>query len=109
MNTPETLAALAEFRDERGWNEFHTLIALSRALSIESSEIEKVFLWKKDDTELSDEDRKNLKFELADVLTYAYNMCNQMNLDPNDIVMEKLAINKERHWKFEEDRNDRNH
>lgn len=47
MNYEAVLAKLIEFRDRKQWQEYHTLISLSRALSIESSEVEKVFLWKR--------------------------------------------------------------
>lgn len=72
------------------------------ALGIEASEVEKIFLWKKSDNDLSEEDKNALKFKLADVLTYAFYMCEKLNVDPNQIVEEKLAKNKQRHWKFEE-------
>lgn len=104
MDTAQVLSELCKFKKERRWNKFHTLINLSRALNIESSEVEKIFLWKKNDDELSDNDLNNLKLELADVLTYAYYMCNKLNLDPNKIIMEKLALNKTRHWDFEDEK-----
>ncbi|TLQ51915.1 nucleotide pyrophosphohydrolase [Lacticaseibacillus casei] len=102
MTTQEVINDLVKFRNDRGWQEFHTLIGLSRALGIEASEVEKIFLWKKSDNDLSEEDKNALKFKLADVLTYAFYMCEKLNVDPNQIVEEKLAKNKQRHWKFEE-------
>lgn len=72
MNYETVLAKLIEFRDRKQWQEYHTLISLSRALSIESSEVEKVFLWKRNDEDLDSSDIVNLKMEVADVLTYAY-------------------------------------
>ena len=101
MTTQEVINDLVKFRDDRGWQEFHTLIGLSRALGIAASEVEKVFLWKKSDDDLSVEDKSALKLEIADVLTYAFYMCEKLNVDPNQIVEEKLAKNKQRHWKFE--------
>ncbi|WP_407894297.1 nucleotide pyrophosphohydrolase [Lacticaseibacillus sp. N501-2] len=102
METQKVIDDLVAFRNERGWQDFHNLESLSRALGIEASEVEKVFLWKNNDSELSDKDRDDLKFELADVLTYAYYMCEKLGVDPNEVVEEKLAKNKARHWKFEE-------
>ena len=100
MDYTEVISELEKFRDNRDWFKYHTLVNLSRALSIEASEVEKVFLWKDADQQLSDEDLDELKFELADVLTYTYYMCNKLDLDPNQIVLEKLAINENREWKF---------
>lgn len=107
MASDEVMQKLINFREQRNWNEFHSLINLSRALNVESSEVEKIFQWKNSDSELSMKDKENLKFEIADVLTYAYYMCNQLGLDPNEIILEKLKINKNHHWNFEEDKNDK--
>jgi len=102
METRQVLADLIQFRNDRGWEKYHTLESLSRALGIEASEVEKVFLWQHDDSSLTDAKREELKFELADVLTYTYYMCEKLGVDPNTIVEEKLAKNKSRHWQFEE-------
>lgn len=103
METKDVIADLINFRNERQWQEYHTLESLSRALGIEASEVEKIFLWKNSDDQLSEKDLNDLKFELADVLTYVYFMCEKMDLDPNKIVEEKLAINQNRHWKFDKE------
>lgn len=105
MEINEVIQELKIFREARNWNKYHSLINLARALNIESSEVEKVFQWKNSDNELSILDKKNLKFEIADVLIYAYYMCDQLELDPNKIVLEKLEINKNRHWNFEKGKN----
>lgn len=102
METKDVIKDLVHFRNERGWQEFHTLESLSRALGIEASEVEKIFLWKNNDAQLSDKEREALILEVADVLTYAYYMCEELGVDPNAIVEKKLAINQKRHWNFEE-------
>lgn len=104
VNYEEVSAALIKFRDERHWQNYHTLPALARALSIEAAEVNEHFLWK--DSKSNDqilenkEDLQSLKMELADTLTYAYYMCDKLGVNPNDIVYEKLQTNKNRHWKF---------
>lgn len=37
---------LIQFRDERGWQQFHNSKDLALAISIESSELLELFLWK---------------------------------------------------------------
>ena len=101
MEYKDIIQELIEFRNNRGWNEYHALISLSRALGIEASEVEKIFLWKKDDSSLSSTDKENLKLELADVLIYCYYMCEKLQVEPNDIIQEKININKGRNWKFD--------
>lgn len=102
MNSDHVMDEIVQFRDERGWNKFHTLINLARALNIESSEVEKIFQWKSSDADLTDTDREDLKMEVADVLIYAYYMCAQLGVKPEDIIEAKMAKNQKRHWKFEE-------
>ena len=50
MDDKASIASLKEevgkFRDERDWLKFHSPKDLSIALSIESSELEELFLWK---------------------------------------------------------------
>lgn len=105
MNYEEIKNELIEFRNERKWQKYHTLPALARALSIEVAEVNEHFLWQDDKQseafEKDPEELQSLKMELADTLTYAYYMCEQLGVDPNDIVHEKLQQNKQRHWKFE--------
>ena len=101
MEYKDIIQELIEFRNDRGWNQYHTLISLSRALGIEASEVEKIFLWKKDDNAMSSKEKYNLKLELADVLIYCYYMCEKLQVEPNDIIQEKININKGRSWNFD--------
>ncbi len=70
---------LIEFRNQKHWQKYHTLPALARALSIETAEVNQLFLWQDSETVnavLDDsEQSQKLKMELADTLTYAYYMC----------------------------------
>lgn len=99
MEYSQIIQELIKFRDNRNWKKYHSLNSLSRALGIEASEVEKIFLWKNDD-QLSDEKKQELKMELADVLIYTYYMCQKLDVNPNDIVQEKIDINKHRTWNF---------
>ncbi|UQS84588.1 nucleotide pyrophosphohydrolase [Apilactobacillus apisilvae] len=101
MAYKDIINELHNFDQNRGWDKYHSLISLSRALGIESSEVEKIFLWKNNDKDLSEENIYQLKMELADVLIYTYYMCNKLNVNPNDIVEQKININKNRHWKLD--------
>lgn len=100
MEYNDVIKELIDFRNSRNWEEFHSLISLSRAMGIEASEVEKVFLWKNDDNQLSEKDREDLKLEIADVLIYCYYMCEKLNVNPNDIIQEKIDINTGRKWDF---------
>ena len=84
---------ITKFRDERDWKQFHNSKDLSLALSIEASELNELFLWKK--AEDVDEDR--LKEELADVLIYAFLLAKNHNLNIEEILLSKLAVNSKKY------------
>jgi len=80
---------IIKFRDERDWKQFHNSKDLSLALSIEASELNELFLWKK--AEDVNEDR--LKEELADILIYALLISKQHDLNIEEIIKLKLEKN----------------
>lgn len=75
---------LREFVAEREWAQFHTPENLAKSVSIEAAELLECFQW-------GEADLDSAKDELADVLTYCMLLADRMGLDPDTIVMEKLA------------------
>ena len=65
----EVVEALIRFRDERDWAQFHDSKNLALALLLEASELNELFLWKKE-SQAEEVNPERLKEELADVLTY---------------------------------------
>lgn len=84
---------LVKFRDERDWAQFHNAKDLALALSIEASELNEIFLWKKAD----EANPEKVKEELADVIGYALLLAEKYNLDINKIVLEKIKNNGEKY------------
>lgn len=80
---------LVEFRNERDWEQFHNPKDLALALSIEASELNELFLWKRPE----EADLERIKEELADVFAYAFLLANKYNLDVEQIVRSKVAKN----------------
>lgn len=78
------IQALREFVAEREWGQFHTPENLAKSISIEAAELLECFQW-------GDADDALVKDELADVLTYCLLLADGLGLEPNTIVMEKLA------------------
>ncbi len=102
MSHDELVAALISFRDSRGWKQYHKLPALARAVAVESGELNELFLWTPENqAEFSGKKKEQIKFELADILTYCYYMCEKLGVEPDAIVQEKLKINQNRHWDFD--------
>ena len=90
-------AEVAKFRDDRDWLKFHNPKDLSIALSIESSELEDIFLWKEDiSTSRVKKNKKQfsrVKEEIADIFIYLLSLSNVLGLDISKAVVEKLGQN----------------
>ena len=61
----EVVEALIRFRDERDWAQFHDSKNLALALLLEASELNELFLWKKE-SQAEEVNPERLKEELAD-------------------------------------------
>jgi NTP pyrophosphatase (non-canonical NTP hydrolase) len=88
----KVIKELMEFRNDRDWEQFHDSKNLALAISIEASELNEIFLWKKDN-EVENVNQDKLKEELADVLSFAFLLAEKHNLDIFDIVSEKIKKN----------------
>ena len=89
----EITERLIKFRDERNWEQFHNSKDLALALSIETSELNELFLWKRPE----DVNVEKLKEELADVLIFAFLLAKRHNLSIKDIMLNKIRINEEKY------------
>ena len=89
----ELRLAIVKFTQERDWDQFHNGKDLSLALSIEASELNEAFLWKK----AEDVNVEKVKEELADIFNYAVLIADKYNLDIKQIVLDKLRRNAEKY------------
>ena len=78
---------LIKFQKERDWKKFHTPENLAKSISIEAAELLEHFQWGKnyDIDEVAD--------ELADVFNYCILMAIELDLDINEIVLNKMKKN----------------
>lgn len=105
MDDKTTVSALkgevSRFRDDRDWLKFHNPKDLSIALSVESSELQELFLWK--DTEhvkkmpKDKEQLQRIKDEMADVGIYLLSLADVLGVDLSDAVTEKLVKNSKKY------------
>lgn len=84
MPERRTLDAIREFTAERDWAQFHSPANLAKSVAIEAGELLEHYQW--DD----DADLDEVRDELADVLTYCYQLALRLELDPDEIVLAKL-------------------
>jgi len=92
----EVIDSLIKFRDERDWEQFHDSKNLAIALSIESAELNELFLWKQL-PESENIPKEKLKEELADVLSYAFLLAHKHGLNPFELVLDKITKNAEKY------------
>ncbi|WP_195706739.1 nucleotide pyrophosphohydrolase [Paramicrobacterium fandaimingii] len=85
------MSALRAFIVEREWAQFHSPENLAKSIAIESGELLEEFQWSPE----FDTDR--VRLELADVLTYCYELADRLGVDPDEIVLEKLEITREKY------------
>jgi dCTP diphosphatase len=83
--------AIAAFVDERDWAQFHTPENLAKSISIEAAELLECFQWS------AKFDDARVREELADVLTYSMLLAARLGVDPNQIVLDKLAVTREKY------------
>jgi NTP pyrophosphatase (non-canonical NTP hydrolase) len=83
--------ALSAFVAEREWGQFHTPENLAKSISIEAAELLECFQWN------ADADDSKVRAELADVLTYCFLLAQRIGAEPDQIVLEKLAVTREKY------------
>jgi dCTP diphosphatase len=83
--------ALSAFVAEREWGQFHTAENLAKSISIEAAELLECFQWN------ADADESKVREELADVLTYCFLLAQRIGAEPDEIVLEKLALTREKY------------
>ena len=84
-------AVLREFNEERDWDQFHSPENLAKSISIEAGELLECFQWS------PDYDRDKVCEELADVLTYCIMLADKIDVDIEEIVLNKLEKTKQKY------------
>ncbi len=89
----EIMEQIISFTEDRDWDQFHNGKDLALALSIEAAELNEAFLWK----EAEEVNINKVKEELADIMNYAFLIAHKYNLEPKEIILEKLSKNAEKY------------
>ena len=88
------------FADARDWEQFHTPKNLSMAVAGEAGELVAEFQWLTADqsmrSNMSDEKRRDVELEIADVAIYLIRLADVLDVDISEVVRKKLAINESR-------------
>jgi dCTP diphosphatase len=76
---------------EREWEQFHSEENLAKSVAIEAGELLQCFQWG------PNFDLLRVQDELADVLTYCLLLADKLDVDPEQIVLQKLALTREKY------------
>ena len=87
----EAKRVIDEFNKERDWDQFHTPENLAKSISIEAGELLECFQW---NNEL---DKKELIEELADVQAYCIMLAEKLDVDLEEIVLDKYKKNAKKY------------
>ena len=90
---------ILDFRNARDWAQFHDPKNLAEALSIEAGELLENFLWKttEQSRNLSTEELKNVKEELADIFIFLTYLSEEYKIDLLSEVEKKIAVNESKY------------
>ena len=91
-----TIDKINKFRDDRDWRKFHNEKDLAISISIEASELLELFQWKQSE-EVTSKSLGRIKEELADVLIYSFMLADNLQLDVEKIIEDKLVDNNRKY------------
>lgn len=87
---------IKKFVEERNWEEFHNPKNLAMSIAIESGELMEIFQWMSIENSKNIVDRdikENIEDEIADVIIYSLSLCNQLDINPYEIINNKIKKN----------------
>lgn len=84
--------AFRQFNEERDWDQFHKPANLAKSIAIEAGELLECFQW--DDNSY---DKQEVIEELADVTSYCIMLADKLDVDLEEIVLNKLEKSKQKY------------
>ena len=91
-----TISQVNEFVNQRDWNQFHTVKNIVASISIEAAELCETIQWDNPQTEEVLNDKlllDDIGQEVADVMIYCLRLCSILQLDPIEIMANKIESN----------------
>ena len=83
-----TIERIHKFTQDRDWDQFHHPENLAKSISIEAAELLECFQWS------SDYDHERVVDELADILNYCILMADKLDVDIEEIILNKIEKNE---------------
>lgn len=88
----ELIKRIDKFNKDRDWDKFHSPANLAKSISIEANELLECFQWNENEY-----DNEAVKEELADVINYCLQMALVLNVNPIEIVNNKMNLNEKKY------------
>jgi dCTP diphosphatase len=90
---------LAQFADERNWDQFHNPKNLAMALIAEAGELVEHFQWlsPQQAENLSADAKAEVAMEIADVLLFLLRLADKLDIDPIGAAETKMKLNAEKY------------
>lgn len=82
---------IKQFNEERDWDQFHSPENLAKSISIEAGKLLECFQWN------NNYNKEEVCEELADVFTYCIQMAMKLDVDPEEIILNKLEKTKKKY------------
>ncbi len=101
MNIESVQQKLREFARERDWEQFHSPKNLAAALAVEAAELLEPFQWLKEEESRrlaeNPADYARVEEEIADVMIYLLRLADQLEIDLDRAVDNKMRKNEEKY------------
>jgi dCTP diphosphatase len=101
MDIKSVQKTLRGFAQERDWGQFHSPKNLAIALAVEAAELLEPFQWlnEEDSRRLGENpaDYARVREEVADVMIYLLRLADQLNINLEQAVEEKIRKNAEKY------------
>lgn len=90
---------IRKFVQDRQWEKYHTPKNIAMALSVEAAELLEHFQWltPEESCRLPEEIAREVREEIADVVTYALELCNVMDIDLASVMAAKFKKNEKKY------------
>jgi dCTP diphosphatase len=95
----DVLCLIRRFRDERDWMQFHNPKDMAIALSLETSELLELFLWKTPEQTAAhaEANKPAIRDEIADIAIYLFELADNLGIDLLRAMEQKPAKNAQRY------------
>lgn len=87
----EVKRKIIQFNEERDWDQFHSPENLAKSISIEAGELLECFQWN------NDFNKEDVCSELADIMNYCILLADKLNVNIEDIILEKLELSAKKY------------